>query len=432
MNDSVHKLTIAKSLLVAIAITACAPAFCQTIYNVDSTADLVDDNPGNGVCHAANGHCTLRAAVMEANRSASGSVIALPAGTYKLQIPPAAAYTDTTGAFKLTAPVTGSPLIIISGANSASTIIDANQLDRVLIVDSLRSSQINSVTLRGGNSPDVGGGIVNAGTLDLNSVIVSSNHAALQGGGIYNSGVLKIGYSSVTDNNTPDNGGGINSDGNGSLTLTASTVASNNGYQGGGLYNGGSLKINNSTIAQNQAAIAGGGIFAAQAASASALIHSSTIAFNRAYTQDPGDGGGIYILSGSSVTLRNSLLAGNYYYGQPDAFEDCYTDGTAVLNTFSGNFLWTPASCNTNGGPAQLNSLQYLGQLQDNGGPTQTVALLSGSNAIDGGNICFDTNGVTLVTDQRGSARLVGNRCDAGAYELSDYIFINGFDGDGG
>ncbi len=406
--------------------------FCQTIYSVDSTTDLVDDNPGNGVCHAANGHCTLRAAVMEANRLATGSVIELQAGTYVLQIPPAAAYTDKTGALKLTAPVTGSPSIAIVGMGPSPTIIDANQLDNVLIVDSLRTAMIASVTLRGGNSPAVGGGIVNGGTLDLNSVVVSSNHAVSLGGGIYNSGLLTIGYSSITGNNSSDNGGGIYNWNTGSVTLTASTIASNNGYAGGGIYNTGSLQINNSTIAQNQAAIRGGGIFAAQAASASALIHSSTIAFNRAYTQDPGDGGGIYILSGSTVTLRNSLLAGNYYFGQPDAFEDCYTDGTAVLNTFGGNFLWTPASCHTSGGALQLNSLQYLGDLHNNGGPTETIGLLPGSNAIDGGNICFDTNGITLVTDQRGSARLVGSRCDAGAYELSDYIFTNGFDGDGG
>lgn len=426
----VHKLAIAKCVLVAIALAVCGQASCQAIYGVNSTADMVDDNPGNGVCHAANGQCTLRAAIMEANRSDVGSIIEMQPGIYDLQIPPAAAYSDATGALKLTSPTSGNPGITILGAGEARTVIDANHLDRVLAVDSLRRAMIVSLTIRGGNSPDVGGGIANAGDLTLRKIDVSSNQSQSTGGGIFNSGTLTIDFpSSITNNSTPNNGGGIYNTNTGILAISTSTIAFNSGFAGGGIHSAGSLDIVNSTIAQNQAAIRGGGLFLKQGASAHALIHSSTIAYNGAYTQDPGDGGGIYILSGSTVTLRNSLLAGNRYFGDQGSFEDCYTDGSGILNTFGGNMLSTLTGCNTSNGAPLLNSLDDLGDLKNNGGPTRTIALRAGSNAIDAGNVCFDTDGNTLLTDQRGFARLVGSHCDAGAYEFDpDRIFTNGFE----
>ena len=57
--------------------------------------------------------------------------------------------------------------------------------------------------------------------------------------------------------------------------------------------------------------------------------------------------------------------------------------------------------------------------LQDNGGPTKTIALIGGSSAIDAipPASCTDVDGNTLATDQRGVARPHGNGCDSGAYE---------------
>ena len=57
------------------------------VFDVDSTADAVDANPGDGVCASAAGECTLRAAVMEANASPYAYAdIRLSAGTYRLTI----------------------------------------------------------------------------------------------------------------------------------------------------------------------------------------------------------------------------------------------------------------------------------------------------------------------------------------------------------
>ncbi len=69
---------------------------------------------------------------------------------------------------------------------------------------------------------------------------------------------------------------------------------------------------------------------------------------------------------------------------------------------------------------AGLISPNSIGPLQNNGGPTQTYALLPGSNAIDStldGLGCVDENGVQLTADQRGFSRPVGVRCDVGAFE---------------
>jgi hypothetical protein len=71
-----------------------------------------------------------------------------------------------------------------------------------------------------------------------------------------------------------------------------------------------------------------------------------------------------------------------------------------------------------------------LGGLQNNGGPTQTIALLAGSNAIDGtiaGVGCRDSQSAAIAVDQRGFARGADSACDVGAYEYND-IFANGFE----
>ncbi len=76
-----------------------------------------------------------------------------------------------------------------------------------------------------------------------------------------------------------------------------------------------------------------------------------------------------------------------------------------------------------------------IGPLQDNGGPTPTHALLLGSEAIGMTTLqgCIDETGAPLATDQRGFARLIGTRCDIGAYEFgavatADLVFRNGFE----
>jgi hypothetical protein len=80
-------------------------------------------------------------------------------------------------------------------------------------------------------------------------------------------------------------------------------------------------------------------------------------------------------------------------------------------------------------GPYNVTSLP-LGALQNNGGPTKTHALPSGSDAIDAGNTagCVDGDGAPITKDQRGVPRPFGSYCDVGAFEVSDVIFLNSFE----
>jgi hypothetical protein len=222
-----------------------------------------------------------------------------------------------------------------------------------------------------------GGGIGNSGTLTINNSTISLNRASVDGGGICQTGgTLTINNSTINGNSASVNGGGIYQTG-GTLTINNNTISGNSATNdGGGVFNqtGGTLTINNSTVSQNSATV-GGGI----------------------------DG---------PATLQNSIVASNSSGG------NC--SGTIVSNGYN---LSSDNTCNfTHTGDLIADPL--LGPLQNNGGPTWTMALLPGSPAIDAGNPtgCTDGHGHLLKTDQRGQPRpdsedKTKTGCDMGAYE---------------
>ena len=53
-------------------------------FEVTSTADEVDVDPGDGLCAAASGECALRAAIQETNALPGHQTVVLPAGEYVL------------------------------------------------------------------------------------------------------------------------------------------------------------------------------------------------------------------------------------------------------------------------------------------------------------------------------------------------------------
>ena len=103
-------------------------------FNVNSTTDVVDSNPGNGVCATAGGVCTMRAAIQEANSLGGGPhTITVPAGTYTLTITGTGEDAAATGDLDITANMT------INGAGAGRTIIQAGTttgdgIDRVFDV----------------------------------------------------------------------------------------------------------------------------------------------------------------------------------------------------------------------------------------------------------------------------------------------------------
>ena len=267
----------------------------------------------------------------------------------------------------------------------------------------------------GGGSSYVGGAIDNGENLTLTNVTISGNTSD-SGGGIYNSGSLTLTDSSISGNVASNYGGGIYNDG--SLTLINSTISGNTSFQGGGIYNADSLTLINSTISGNTSNY-GGGIYNTGALS----VTNTTISDNSAVS-----GGGIFTITGglnggNPANLANTIVAGN-----------TATDLTADVNgavTGSNNLIGDGTGMtgltNNDAGHNQVGNSgspidPKLGPLADNGGPTQTMALLAGSPAIDAGDndLARDANGFSLITDQRGVgfSRIENGTVDIGTFEV--------------
>jgi hypothetical protein len=299
-----------------------------------------------------------------------------------------------------------------------------------------------------------GGGIYNGGTMTLSNSTVSANTAnsgSAYGGGIYQrNGTLTIADSIIANNTTTGFGGGIflsnsysgnvivsnstisgntangssSSSGGGIYIGSTSTITVNNTtitgnystYLGGGIYNDGTLNVNNSTISENRSVALGGGIY--NEYTATATVNNSTIAGNSysGIMNDAGiltinnstiannTGSGIYIYGVRPITTRNTIIAGN-----------SGSDVSGDLGSHGHNLIGDTRGETGTLDPTDLRNVNpRLGPLQNNGGPTQTMALLPGSPAVDAGD-----NTDAPDFDQRGEGfpRIVGGTIDIGAFE---------------
>jgi hypothetical protein len=285
------------------------------------------------------------------------------------------------------------------------------------VIDSIVSD--NSV-------PEGGGGIVNSGSLYLRQSTVAGNSATQDsgnpiGGGILTSGSLTVSESTIEGNNAGAGGGIFNS--NGVATLINSNVSGNSAGYAGGIFNfedqaQASMSLTNCTVSGNSASGGGGGIYNFYGL---LTLTNSTISANDASTSTYG--GGIWNYSGA-MTLDNTIVAGNLG-GSPKAPNDL--SGSAATTNSAENLIGTGGSAGlVNGVNGNLVGVAdpKLGPLADNGGPTQTMALLPGSPAIDAGDnsLALDTSTTPptpLATDQRGDARVANGRVDIGAFELT-------------
>lgn len=429
------------ALLVAPAVGATVPTITGDIFTVNDNTDLIDDNVADGVCHTAANTCTLRAAIMQANRSTGlGATIVLPAGTYRLTRARSGADGEDSGDLNLTTPASGDPQITIQGAGEAVTTIDANQIDGAINVAYSRTAAITGLTIQNGLAGGDGGGILNAGYLSLDHVRLVHN-SAQAGGAIYSFGAsaVLVAAQCEFDANTAVLAGGALFN-NAAARITTSTFAFNSAMYGGGIENYGGLTLIDSTVAANEASKDGGGINSLGSPTTLTNIYSSTIVYNDA-DQDRdgnGSGGGVHVSftsgSGGTFAIRNTLITGNTVGNTPLA-DDCSVDAGAYLYSYGVNLVGTSDGCTI----STVNGfwdyfVGNLGALQNNGGPTGTVALLNVgyNNAIDAGAYpqgCVDDQGNTILTDQRGFKRSAGAWCDVGAYEYDpDRIFANGFE----
>lgn len=207
-------------------------------------------------------------------------------------------------------------------------------------------------------------------------------------------------------------------------SLVASTLSGNTAEYGGGLASDGRpVSVVNTTIDANTAELTlpsagageGGGIFVSDG---TLTLASDTIVANKAYGSF--DGGNLDDEAGNdAISAHDTLIAQGSLLGGGNGNENCQLSGEAITDL--GYNFEDRNQCGFAGAGDLVNqSDSGLGSLAGNGGPTQTVALLSGSSAINAGDPagCTDALGNLLATDQRGIARPQGGRCDIGAYEF--------------
>ena len=136
------------SAIIGLSLATLARPMVAGTYTVNSTADLPDADPADGVCRTASNNCTLRAAIMQADFAGPATII-LPAGTYTLTRP---GYDDDA----LVGDLDIKRDLIIQGAGSATTIVDGNGSvthDRVFqVLSTVQNVTLSGMTIRNGES----------------------------------------------------------------------------------------------------------------------------------------------------------------------------------------------------------------------------------------------------------------------------------------
>jgi len=317
--------------------------------------------------------------------------------------------------FNLTYPATitlSSQLVIsclnltITGPGADKLTINGNNLCRVFYVNSGVTVTIQGITVANGNA-DNGGGLLNdSGTvITVNNSTFSGNHASVHGGGLYNDGgTISVIDSTISNNTAVWFGGAVEND-VGEMTISGSTIIGNSSGVYGGIDNYGTMEVLNSTIYNNTSTYNCGpsGIFNSSPADGALEIINSTIVGNRG---NVGNGDNCYGGGTGDINFKNSIVADSI------ALSNCAVYGGFAAGTT--NNISTDDSCGIAGFTQKSTAELALGPVQDNGGPTQTIALLAGSAAIDAAD---DTSCPSV--DQRGVTRPKGPHCDIGAYELS-------------
>jgi CSLREA domain-containing protein len=485
-------LTPMQSQSESLSQTQAVPAIAvDSLITVNSTADTVN---------TTDGLCTLREAIRAANNNTSSGAVPGECGAGSSTV------TDTinfnvTGIIRLTSTLpTINSVMTIDGTGQSVTISGESKA-RVFSVPAAGTLELKGLTIANGvggqdgiNPPPVdiygGGAILNRGGIVTitnakfennqapgntygdggaianwasssgkqgmieihNSTFQAdtanqANHADRRGGAIFTAGKLDaagncifisgveqrstvtIEYSTFEKSSSVSRGGAIYVDHCGTLKVSSTTFDSNQATAAGGgaIDNLGNVTVVNSTFFHNHAAANGGGI--RNGSGGNLKVTNSTFSNN-----DANHGGGIAnLVQPTKVTLYNTIVANSPRGG------NC--QGT--ITNGGGNLSWPDTTC------PGINKDPRLGPLQDNGGPTKTMALLvqpvppSPSAAIDmglpPGADCTDHTFLPqtppLTYDQRGFPRRVDGdhngipTCDIGAYEFGPALTTNAVTG---
>lgn len=330
---------VAAALLLIVLTTGGARA---ADFAVDSALDAVDALPGDGICAALGGGCTVRAAIIEANQLSGADSISIPAGSYALSIAGADEDDGLTGDLDVL------DAVVIRGAGAALTILDGAGLDTVLSLRPLGAGgaaaiiEIADLTLRGGSgsgvfvsgsAPDgvaISDCVVERNELDGVSVVGSVGVEIRRTGIVDNvaSGVDLLGGETAPDPGVvvdhsliSDNGVGVEAQ-LGALRVTNSVLERNE--DGGiiaaetqvviedsliranrstGVLADGHVQISRTSVEDNT----DGGVRCMDNADAEVAISDSTIARNSSALGV----GGVTLLRVASATISSSTISGN-------------------------------------------------------------------------------------------------------------------------
>lgn len=226
--------------------------------------------------------------------------------------------------------------------------------------------------------------IISRGTLNLTDSTIEDSDGGGNLGVLIESGTAKFERSTIANHEGVLGGAGIIVRTDAVADVINSTVTNNSARGNAGIGNSGTVNITNSTVVNNNGGIGAGGVITI--GDGVTTLTSNIIANNTGAGDGPlGDVNGEFVSGGNN-------LVGN----GDDASGFVESDLVGTLDN-------------------PIDPL--LGELQDNGGSTQTFALLDGSPAIDAGS-----NPENLETDQRGEGfdRTVGQATDIGAFEVQD------------
>jgi hypothetical protein len=291
--------------------------------------------------------------------------------------------------------------------------------------------KLSGTTATGNTAGQLGGGIwiQNVDLAQITRSFVGGNTVAataitgapLEGGGIeidsdprFGATTIQITYTTIQGNVSAGAGGGIFWQATGTLALDSSLVALNTAESGGGISTGlgpsqaaiGTIQLTNTTVSGN-AAERGGGI---ERSTGNTLLRAVTIAGNTA----PRGSGILYNGARAIFSVATGLIMANLPASQNCAL----STGTGAFGT--NDSLSTPGANLESGAGCHLRTSDLsstnplLAPLSNNGGPSQTRALLPGSPAVD-----KYTGADCPGTDQRAYKRPAGLACDIGAFEQS-------------
>jgi hypothetical protein len=346
----------------------------------------------------------------------------------------------------------------IDGSGHNITISGGGKI-QLFVVNSDRTLNLKTLTVADALSGSSnGGGVLNNGTLNVTNCTFRGNTAQTNsetgaggnGGGIYNQGQLTVTNSTFEDN-----------------TASGSSQSSSIAGAGGGIFNDNDATITNSSFHGNSA-VSGGAIFTGSQSDGGLLVVDNSVFYNNqitaSYLDGPGlgAGGGIFNQAFVTVVTNSTFNAnGGANAAGGNIYNCCNTRGTALLDndTIAGgiaaggqggnlnttnpdqqmgtlyleNTILANASSGMNCGDGSMNDLggnlrwptsdstcvgsygdPKLGTLANYGGPTFTMALQTGSAAINTAIESF-----CPPTDQRGVIRPQGPQCDIGAFEFS-------------